>query len=284
MFAKRMFFTTFIAFRIQNHPVFLFSSVEWKILLRHISGFVFHYLLTIKLLKIMKLTNWNKIVLVLGVSSIAIPAFADESSFSTNESPPALTPQQFVSDAAVGGMKEVFLSEAALETSTNDDIKSFAKRMVKDHSAANKKLAKIAADEGLIFPPTNTFSADDPNWSYPLIVNPESVKGAQLLSMPNLPYLKDYLNVKHLQSLTGGQFDQVYLSDMAGDHTQAVSEFETASQNLSDQDLKKFATKTLPTLQKHSKMAQELNDKYNPPNGTSTTNQPSSTVTPLPPM
>jgi predicted outer membrane protein len=65
--------------------------------------------------------------------------------------------------------------------------------------------------------------------------------------MPNLPYLTDYLDVKHLPSLTGGQFDQVYLSDMAGDHTQAVSEFETASQNLSDPDLKKFATKTLPT-------------------------------------
>jgi putative membrane protein len=229
----------------------------------------------------MKLTILNKIVLAMGICSIAIPAFADESSSSTNQSRPTLTSQQFVSDAAVGGMKEVFLSEAALETSTNDDIKSFARRMVKDHSAASKKLAKIAADEGLVFPPTNTFSADDPNWSNPLIVNPESVKGAQLLTMPNLPYLTDYLDVKHLQSLTGGQFDQVYLSDMAGDHTQAVSEFETASQSLSDPDLKKFATKTLPTLQKHSKMAQELNDKYNASNGTNMTNQPSSSAAPM---
>jgi putative membrane protein len=229
----------------------------------------------------MKLTIWNKIILALGVSSIAILAFADENSSSTNQSPPALTSQQFISEAAVGGMKEVFLSEAALVTSTNDDIKSFAKRMVKDHRTANKKLAKIAAGEGLIFPPTNTFLADDPNWNNPLIVNPENVKGAQLLTMPNLPYLTDYLDVKHLQSLTGGQFDQVYLSDMASDHVQAVSEFETASQSLSDPDLKKFAAKTLPTLQKHSKMAQELNDKYNPTSGTSTTNQPSSTVTPM---
>jgi putative membrane protein len=232
----------------------------------------------------MKLTIWNKIVLALCISSIAIPAFADENMSSTNQSPSALTSQQFVSDAAVGGMKEIFLSEAALQTSTNDDIKSFAKRMVKDHSAANKKLAKIAEAEGLNFPPTNTFSADDPNWSNPLIVNPESIKGAQLLTMPNLPYLTDYLDVKHLRSLTGDQFDQVYLSDMVGDHVQAVGEFETASQNLSDPDLKKFAIKTLPTLQKHSKMAQELNDKYNTANETSTTNQPSSTVTPVTPM
>jgi putative membrane protein len=182
----------------------------------------------------------------------------------------------------VGGMKEVFLSEAALVTSTNDDIKSFAKHMIKDHRAANKKLAKIVAAEGLVFPPTNTFSADDPNWSDARISNPDSLKGAQILTMPNLPYLTDYLDVKHLQSLTGAQFDQEFVSGMANDHTQAVSEFETASQSLSDPDLKKFATKTLPTLQKHSKMAQELNDKYNAPNGAATTNQPSSTLTPLP--
>jgi putative membrane protein len=232
----------------------------------------------------MKLTIWNKIIFALGVSSIAIPALADESSSSTNQSVPTLTSQQFVSDAAVGGMKEIFLSEAALETSTNDDVKSFAKRMVKDHSKANEKLMKITEDEGLIFPPTNTFSADDPNWSDARISNPDSLKGAQILAMPSLPYLTDYLDVKHLQALTGDQFDQVYLSDMASDHTQTVSEFETASQSLSDADLKKFATKILPTLQKHSKMAQELNDKYNAPNGTTTTNQSGSTVTPLPPM
>jgi len=235
----------------------------------------------------MKLTIWNKIVLALGISSLAIPALAEESSSSTNQPPPALTSQQFVSDAAMGGMKEVFLSETALATSTNYDVKSFAKHMVKDHSAANKKLAKIVAAEGLIFPPTNTFSADDPNWSDARISNPDSLKGAQILTMPSLPYLTDYLAVKRLRSLTGDQFDQAYLSAMVSDHIQAVSEFEMASKNLFDPDLKKFATKTLPTLQKHSKMAQELNDKYNAPNGTAgtaITNQPSSTMAPVTPM
>jgi putative membrane protein len=222
----------------------------------------------------MKPIIWKKIVLALGISSLAIPAFADENS-PTNQLPPVLTSQQFVSDAAVGGMKEVFLSEAALDESTNADIKSFAKRMVKDHTVANKKLMKIAQEEGLSFPPTNTFSTDDPNWSNPLITNPENVKGAEALAMTNFPYRTDYLDVKRLQSLNGDQFDQAYLSDMVSDHTQAVGEFEMASQSLSDPDLKKFADKTLPTLQKHSKMAQELNDKYNVPSGTNTTNRPS---------
>lgn len=228
----------------------------------------------------MKPTILNTIAFVLGVSSLVVPAFASESMPTTNQLPPALTSQQFVSDAAMSGMKEVFLSELALETSTNSDIKSFAKRMVKDHSMANKALMKIAEDKGLTFPPTNTFSAGDPNWSNPLIVNPESVKGAQMLTIPNLPYLTDYLDVKPLQSLTGDQFDRVYLSDMASDHTQAVKEFEAASQSLSDPDLKKFAAKTLPLLQNHSKMARELKDKYSTTNTTSMVNPPSSTMTP----
>ncbi len=231
----------------------------------------------------MKPIIWKKIVLALGISSLAIPAFADDNS-PTNQPPPVLTSQQFVSDAAVGGMKEVFLSEAALDESTNADIKSFANRMVKDHNAANKKLMKIAQNEGLSFPPTNTFSADDPNWSNPLITNPENVKGAEALTMTNFPYRTDYLDVKRLQSLNGDQFDQAYLSNMVSDHAQAVSEFETASQSLSDPKLKKFADKTLPTLQKHSKMAQELNDKYNVPSGTNTTNAPGSTTNSSPSM
>jgi putative membrane protein len=232
----------------------------------------------------MKQTILNKIVFALWISGLVLPAFADENIYSTNQPSLALTSQQFVSDAMAGGMKEIFLSNLALEKSTNTDIKSFAKRMVKDHTAANMALMKIAEDKGLIFRPTNTFSSDDPNWSSPLISNPESLKGAQLLTMTNLPYLADYQAVKRLQPLTGDQFDHAYLSDMASDHAQAVNEFEMASQSLSDPDLKRFATKTLPTLKKHSKMAQELNDKYNPPSGTDMTNQPSSTLNSTPPM
>lgn len=227
----------------------------------------------------MKLIIWNKIAFALGVSIIAIPAFADESTSSTNQSPPALTSQQFVSDAAVGGMKEIFLSELALNESTNADIKGFARHMVKDHGNANNKLMKIAGDKGLMFPATNTFSTDDPGWGDARISNPESLKGAEVLTMTNLPYLTDYQDIKHLQSLTGDQFDRVYLSGMVSDHIQAVSEFEVAAQTLSDPKLKKFAGKTLPTLQKHSRMAQELNDKYDAPNGTNTTSQTSSTMT-----
>jgi putative membrane protein len=201
----------------------------------------------------------NKLILALGISSLAATAaFADESMTDTNQMPMTPTPQQFVSDAAVGGMKEIYLSERALDVSTNADVKDLARHMVKDHRAANKKLEKIATSEGLTFPATNTFSADDPTWSNPQLANPENIKGAQLLTLTNLPYRSDYLAVQSAKSLVGSEFDQAYVRDMVADHAAAVSEFEAAAQNLTDIKLKKFATRTLPTLRYHAQMAKGL--------------------------
>jgi putative membrane protein len=61
------------------------------------------------------------------------------------------------------------------------------------------------------------------------------------------------------------QFDRVYLDDMVQDHVSTVCEFESASQSLSDEKLKKFADKTLPTLRKHLQMARDLDAKCSSP-------------------
>ncbi len=205
----------------------------------------------------------QKMMLALGVSSLAVAtAFADDNT-STNQSSGTLTPQQFVSDAANSGLKEIYLSQLALEKSTNADVKDFARHMVKDHRAAGKKLGKIAMAEGLSLPATNTFSVDDPSWNNSQVANPESLKGGQLLTLTNLPYRSDYLAVQSVKSLTGKDFDQAYVNDMISDHAAAVNEFTLASQNLTDENLKKFAEKTLPTLRHHAMMAQELNEKLN---------------------
>jgi len=203
----------------------------------------------------------NKIILVLGVSSMATGAFAGDNMAPTNQAPMTLTSQQFVQDALAGGMKEVRLGEIALGKTQNTDVKQFAQRMVKDHTKANEKLMKIAEGEGLSIPATNTFSADDPNWSNPLISNPASLKGGQLLTLTNLPYLADYRAIQRLQPSSGNQFDQSYAAEMVGDHTNAINEFYAATQSLSDKKLKRFAEKTLPTLRKHYEMAEELASK-----------------------
>ncbi len=230
-----------------------------------------------------------KTILALVITGTALWAFADNGMTPTNQGPGVFTPpqftqdqtQQFVLDAITGGMKEVRLGEIALEKTQNADVKNFAEHMVRDHAKANEKLMKIAIDEGLSTPATNTFSADDPNWSYPLISNPNGLKGGQMLTLTNLPYLEDYQAIQRLQSLSGDQFDQSYSALMVNDHTNAINEFYAAAQSLTDKKLIKFANKTLPTLRRHYEMAREMEDKLGTmvnTNGADTNPGPNPTV------
>jgi putative membrane protein len=171
----------------------------------------------------------------------------------------AITSQQFVSDAAIGGMKEVRLSEVALDKSQNPQVRDFATRMVHDHSAANATLEQIARQKGMDLPATNTFAIDDPNWNNPIITGSEQVKEGYLLTT-NIP-ISTYQDFKHLKSLTGKQFDDAYVQDMVSDHIMTIHEFEVAQRNLSDPELRQFAAQTLPTLRMHSEMAQRLENQ-----------------------
>jgi hypothetical protein len=115
-------------------------------------------------------------------------------------------------------------------------------------------------DEGLSCPATNKFAPDDPVWNDPALANIVAMKGegAQTLIATNLAYYSDYRDVQTMKSLSNRQFDFSYTMCMSTDHTAAVREFELASQTLTDPQLKKFATKTLPTLRKHQGMADHL--------------------------
>ncbi len=167
-----------------------------------------------------------------------------------------LTPQQFVTDAASGGMKEVELSKIALQNSQNPEVRQFANRMIADHTAANEKLMRIAESKGLDLPGTNMFGPNDPNWNNPAVTGAEPLKEGYLLTT-NLP-IAAYQDFRHLKSLSGQDFDQAYAGTMVMDHINTVIEFEAAARGLQDPELRQFAEQTLPTLRMHSQMAQKL--------------------------
>jgi len=170
-----------------------------------------------------------------------------------------LTAQQFVTDAAMGGMKEVRLSEIAVKKTQNADVKAFAQRMITDHSQANAKLRQLAEQKGLTVPGENTFTRDDANWNNPMITGSEQVKDAYLLKT-NLA-LAAYQDFRELKGLSGREFDQAYVRDMVMDHENTIIEFEAASRMLTDPELKAFAQQTLPTLRMHQQMVRKLNDQ-----------------------
>jgi putative membrane protein len=133
---------------------------------------------------------------------------------------------KFVTDASRGGMEEVQLGQLAKQKAGSPAVKEFGERMITDHQKANDDLKQIAQKKGALIP--NELSRHETS------------------------------ALDKLQNLSGAEFDKYYVSNMVRDHKKDVREFEKASQNLSDPDLKAFAEKTLPTLQEHLRMAENL--------------------------
>jgi len=132
----------------------------------------------------------------------------------------------FLMDAAMGGMMEVELGRIAAQQGASDAVKQFGQRMVDDHSKANEELMTLATSKGITLPTT----LDDKH--------------------------KEHLT--KFSSMTGADFDRAYGKEMLSDHRKDVSEFEKQSTRGTDPDLKAFATKTLPTLREHLKLAEAL--------------------------
>jgi len=135
----------------------------------------------------------------------------------------------FIMKAAQGGIAEVDMGNMASSKATNADVKKFGDRMVTDHSKANDELKQLAATKGVTLP------AD---------VGEEHKKAMDGMS-----------------AKSGKDFDKSYIDDMVKDHEKDVAEFEKASKDAKDADLKAWAAKTLPTLKEHLKLAKETQKK-----------------------
>ena len=71
--------------------------------------------------------------------------------------------QMFIKKAAKGGMMEVEMGNLAVQNAKSDDVKSFGKRMVTDHSKAGDELKAIADKKGAKMPskkPTVKWTSD----------------------------------------------------------------------------------------------------------------------------
>lgn len=136
-----------------------------------------------------------------------------------------LDPQEFVKEAASGGLFEVQSSQLALKKSNDQAVKDFAQQMINDHEKANDQLKNIAKGENI--------TVSD-----------------QLL--PKHQQLLDRLNN------ASSDFDKQYDQIQKQAHEETVTLFQNASRSLSDPQLKSFASQTLPTLQQHLQHANQL--------------------------
>ncbi len=136
---------------------------------------------------------------------------------------------EFMTKAASGGMMEVELGNLAQQNASSQDVKDFGKMMVTDHTKANTELKTLAQQKNITLPDSMDQSMMD--------------------------------HVNNLRNKKGAEFDKDYMSLMVDDHEEDIDLFKNAAQNEQDPDVKAFASKTVPVLQKHLDRAKIVNDK-----------------------
>lgn len=136
----------------------------------------------------------------------------------------------FATKALQSGAAEVAAAKLAERNGTGR-LGGFPNRMIQDHSAADTELGALLDEEDLM-------------------------QRAQVEAIPI--DAADRQQLAQLQNLHGRAFDSAYVSGQVADHKLAVALFQHEIADGSNAGLKNFAVKTLPILEHHLKMAEQL--------------------------
>jgi len=146
-----------------------------------------------------------------------------------NKANESSTDQSFVEKASAIDLAEINLGNLAARLGTNEQVKQFGQQMVADHTKSSKMLLAVS--------------------------DKKSLKSATAMDKKHQELFDK------LKTLSGAEFDRDYMKHMVMGHQKAVELYRQEAKQGKDEDLKAFAQKTLPTVEMHHKMAQEINDK-----------------------
>ncbi|HEV2620812.1 MAG TPA: DUF4142 domain-containing protein [Frateuria sp.] len=132
----------------------------------------------------------------------------------------------FMRHAAADSLAEIQMGRIALDRSSSARVKELAQRIVDDHTKANDQLMSIAQ--------------------------------RQQVTLPTEPTPAQKHEADKLKAMSGTAFDKAYARAMVKDHRKAIKMFGMESQKASDDDVKQFASTTLPVLKTHMEMAEKL--------------------------
>lgn len=135
--------------------------------------------------------------------------------------------QDFVTEAAISDMFEIETSKLAQEKK-DSHADAFAQKMITDHASTTEAI-KAMVQSGRL---TATI--------------PTSLDGSHQSKLDKL------------KGLDGAAFENQFRSDQIAGHKDAVDLYRRYADGGDHPDLKAFAQKTLPTLEQHQKLAEEL--------------------------
>ena len=134
--------------------------------------------------------------------------------------------QTFIKESAQAGLMEVQMGRLAAQKGQSEPVRQLGQKLVQDHSKANQELKLLASQKG--------------------VTVPTDLKSEHQTMLA------------HLKSLEGAEFDQAFKKHALEHHQEDIQKFQTATQQSADADVKAFAQKTLPVLQQHLRMAQDI--------------------------
>jgi putative membrane protein len=147
-------------------------------------------------------------------------------SWAAQSGQPSDQDRKFVADAASCGTLEAQLGQYAAANASNEDVKRFGQHMADDHTKANQELTRIAGDDGI--------------------------------DVPKNLHDEDQKELTRLENNSGPAFDHEYMKQMVTDHEKTIDAFKEEISNGTDTSVTKFASETLPTIQHHLEMAQDI--------------------------
>ena len=160
-----------------------------------------------------------------GVTSSGAPRVGGESASGTGAMV-SRDDSKMMTDLAHANIAEIETGKMALEKSQNAQVRKFAQQMIDDHTSALKELQTLAQAKGV--------------------------------TLPDGTDMKHTAMATALKVMSGNSFDRQYMKRAGvGDHEQTIELLQKTQKNAQDPALKAMATKMLPTVQAHLKMAQQ---------------------------
>jgi len=121
---------------------------------------------------------------------------------------------------------EIEASKLALANAKSDAVKKFAQMVIDDHAKASEMLTQAAEKSGT--------------------------------KLPTKPTAEHQKCIDRLTGLKAEEFDKAYLFENVKGHEMAVKEFKRAKAESKDDAVKGFASKMLPTLEKHLDIVKKI--------------------------
>src|SRR5262249_10843230 len=131
--------------------------------------------------------------------------------------------ESFLHRAAQAGHAEVVAGQLAQEKASNPAVKPFAGMMVKEHTAANDELGKLAGTTGVALPTGPSSAQKESN--------------------------------RKLEKRSSESFDRDYVASQIKAHEETVSLLQNEIDSGKDADAKAFASETLPKVKAHLEKA-----------------------------